>query len=226
LGRGDEAPGPFDAAMQVLASRAASSLSAATARLLALHGLGGHVAEQIDARVAAHFSVEAATDPGKAGWLGAAVTGALGGLAADLAAGGLTLGAGALIGALAGAAGGTGLARAYNLMRGAERSTVRWSPELLSDLVTASALRYLAVAHYGRGRGDYVASESPPHWDGAVRAAIDRHRQAWGAAWEAAAQGEPVERVRDRVRPLCASLVRGVLEALYPAAAIAAAPGR
>jgi hypothetical protein len=216
LGRAGEPQSPFDAAMQVLAQRATASLNRTTAELLALHRLGGEVAGQIDARVAAHFSIDAATDPAKASLLGAAVSGALGGLAADLATGGLSLGAGALVGALLGAAGGHGLARAYNLKRGAERSTVRWSPELLDDLAAAAALRYLAVAHYGRGRGDYVESEYPPHWDGAVRARIDAHRTGWHAIWDAAARGEPADAVRVRLRAMCDDLLRQVLRGLYP----------
>ena len=33
-------------------------------------------------------------------------------------------------------------------------------PELLDRLVSSALLRYLAVAHFGRGRGEWVASES------------------------------------------------------------------
>jgi len=56
----------------------------------------------------AAYAVDKAADPGKASVVGAAVSGALGGLAADLAAGGLTFGAGALLGGLLGAAGARG----------------------------------------------------------------------------------------------------------------------
>jgi hypothetical protein len=217
LASGAEASGRIGVAMQALARRASANLNDATQRLLDLHGLNGSVAEEIDARVAAHFSVQTATDPGKAGLLGAVLSGALGGLAADLASGGLTMGAGAIIGALAGAAGGTGIARAFNLMRGTERSSVRWSPDLLTDLTAAAAQRYLAVAHFGRGRGDYVASESPPHWDGVVRAAVARHRDAWLDAWAMAGRGETAAAVSARLHPLFAALLRGILEDLYPA---------
>ena len=34
----------------------------------------------------------------------------------------------------------------------------------LDGLVRSALLRYLAVAHYGRGRGDWAESEYPAHW--------------------------------------------------------------
>ena len=45
------------------------------------------------------------------------------GLAADLAAGGLTFGAGMLTGAMLGALGGAGIARAFNVARGQTEET-------------------------------------------------------------------------------------------------------
>jgi predicted lipid-binding transport protein (Tim44 family) len=221
-----EGESPEERAVAEMSARLDTDLRASTDQLIAIHGLEGRAASEVRARLASDVRTDAPLDESMAAVMGGVVTGALSGLAADLAAGGLTLGAGMLAGAVLGALGGAGVARGVNVARGRTEAAVRWDDAFLDQLVVSALLRYLAVAHYGRGRGDYVASESPPHWDGAVRAAIARHRQAWGAAWEAAAQGEPVERVRDRVRPLCASLVRGVLEALYPAAAIAAAPGR
>jgi len=74
------------------------------------------------------------------------VSGALGGLVADLASGGLTLGAGALIGGVLGALGIGGAARAYNEAGGAHDGRVRWSAEFLAQRFDAAILRYLAVA--------------------------------------------------------------------------------
>ena len=103
-------------------------------------------------RVRADFAVDRALDPARAGLIGA-ISGALGGLAADLAAGGITLGGGALLGGLLGAAGSHGLARAYNTSRGSDRSAARWSTEFMNECLATAVLRYLVVAHYGRGRG-------------------------------------------------------------------------
>ena len=147
--------------------------------------------------------------------IGAAVSGALGGLVADLAAGGLTFGAGALVGGLLGAAGARGLAHAYNLMRGTETSTVRWSDAVLTKLVTAAGLRYLAVAHFGRGRGDFVESEHPAHWRAAVEESVRGQAAALAEVWSAADGGEPPEALAQRLRPVVASVLREVLAKLY-----------
>ena len=101
---------------------------------------------------------------GKAAVLGGVVSGALSGLAADLASGGLTFGAGLVTGGLLGALGAAGLARAFNLVRGRSTAYVRWGGEFLDGLVAAALIRYLAVAHYGRGRGEWTESEAPPFW--------------------------------------------------------------
>ena len=45
---------------------------------------------------------------------------------------------------------------------------VRWSDEFFECLVRLALLRYLAVAHFGRGRGDYQESEHPDFWQEAV----------------------------------------------------------
>jgi hypothetical protein len=204
-----------DAAMAALASRADTRIRAATDRLIALHGLAGSAAEEIRSRVAGDFSVAGAADAGRASVIGAAVSGALGGLVADLHAGGLTFGAGALIGGILGAAGARGLAQAYNLMRGAETSTVRWTDPVLTRLVTAAGLRYLAVAHYGRGRGDFVASEHPGHWRPAVEASVTGRSAALVEVWAAAAGGESPAALAERLRPIVTSLLREVLAKLY-----------
>jgi hypothetical protein len=58
------------------------------------------------------------------------------------------------------------LARAYNAARGSDTTIVSWSSPFMTARVSAAVLRYLAVAHFGRGRGEYVQSEYPHHWVG------------------------------------------------------------
>jgi hypothetical protein len=147
--------------------------------------------------------------------LGAAVSGALGGLIADLHAGGLTFGTGALVGGLLGAAGARGLAQAYNLVRGTETSTVRWSNDVRSKLVAAAGLRYLAVAHFGRGRGDFVESEHPAHWRPALETAVDAEAAPLTAVWSAADRGETAEALARPLRAVIERVLRGVLAKLY-----------
>ena len=211
--RGDAAT---DAAMAKLAQRLDAAVRVATDELIELHGLSGRAASEILQRMGAEYAVDKAADPGKASLIGAAVSGALGGLAADLAAGGLTFGAGALLGGILGAAGARGLASAYNLARGSEATTVRWSAEFMTGRVGGAMLRYLAVAHFGRGRGDYVAGEYPAHWGPVVAQAVGARRARFDELWQAAADGAPATSLESRLRPLCEEVAGEVLERLYP----------
>jgi len=206
-----------DTAMAQLAQRLDAAVCAATEALIALHGLSGRAAGEILQRMGSEYAVDKAADPGKASLIGAALSGALGGLAADLAAGGLTFGAGAVLGGLLGAAGARGLAGAYNLARGSDVTTVRWSAEFLTGRVAGAVLRYLAVAHFGRGRGDYVAGEYPQHWGAVVDAAVSARRPFLDGLWSAAESGTPAETLESRLRPHLEAIVSEVLERLYPA---------
>jgi hypothetical protein len=151
-------------AARALASRLDAGLRESTERLITIHGLSGHAADEVRERLIEHVRTQGPMHQGKAAALGGVLSGALSGLAADLAAGGLSFGAGTLLGAIAGAAGGAGLARGVNVLRGHSDARVRWNDELLDGLVTSALLRYLAVAHFGRGRGEWRESEYPPFW--------------------------------------------------------------
>jgi len=216
LRRGERQDTGADTAMGELARRLDAEVRRATDELIELHGLSGSASAEILQRMGAEYAVDKAADPGKASVIGAAVSGALGGLAADLTAGGLTFGAGALLGGLLGAAGARGLASAYNLARGSDASTVRWSGEFMTERVTAAVLRYLAVAHFGRGRGDFVAGEYPPHWGPLVAAAVTSRRVLLAQAWSVAAEGEPARVVESRLRAPLEALASDVLGRLYP----------
>ena len=161
-------------AERALASRLDSAVRAATEELVRLHGLTGTATQEVLKRMGHEFLVQRPADADKASVLGGLVSGALGGLAADLGAGGLTFGAGAVIGGVLGAVGARGLAKAYNLARGSDSGTVRWSPGFLSGRLVAALMRYLAVAHFGRGRGAFVSGVAPARWLQEVTAALER----------------------------------------------------
>ncbi len=181
---------PRQAAMAALAGRLDADIRQSTDRLIELHGLRGHARDEILTRLAEHYAVREPVSEGKAAVLGGAVTGALAGLKADLASGGLTLGGGLLVGGVLGALGAAGLARGVNLVRGTERPEVAWSEELLDELAASALLAYLAVAHYGRGRGDWAPSEYPPHWQQAVREVLAERREQRQAIWAQRAEGQ------------------------------------
>jgi hypothetical protein len=203
-------------AQQALAKRLDAQVRDTTEQLVQLHGLTGRATNEVLNRIGREFSVQRPADANTAGLLGGIVSGALAGLAADLAAGGLTFGAGALIGGVLGAFGTRELTRAYNLARGGEVGTVRWSSEFLNERVAAAVIRYLAVAHFGRGRGEFVSSVAPAHWMEGVAAAVQAHRAALDAAWANAREGAAGSALEEQLEPTLAEISRSVLIRLYP----------
>lgn len=244
-----KAPDPADApaspadaararAMKALAARLDAGIRDSTDRLIVVHGLEGRAAAEVLDRVADAYASDAPVPEGKAAMVGGFLSGALSGLAADIASGGLSFGAGMLTGGVLGALGAAGLARGINLVQGRGEPAVRWSEAYLDGLVEAALLRYLAVAHYGRGRGQWSRSESPPHWRDAVTAALAPRRQRITAAWalrteargdadllddadpQSVADAPPPPRGRDGA-PSCATLTADALRAPLREAAVA-----
>ena len=74
------------------------------------------------------------------------------------------MGLGTLIGTVVGALGGAGLAVAYNHKKEVDGTAVTWSDEAMCNFFTDVVLLYLAVAHFGRGRGSWEGGECPPFW--------------------------------------------------------------
>jgi hypothetical protein len=221
--RGEPDAGPLGVAQQALATALDTEVRAATSALIGLHGLEGTAGGEVLQRLAAHYDQRLRMDESKAAVLGGVVTGAIAGLKADLATGGLTLGGGLLAGSILGALGGAGLARLVNRVRGADRSWLTWNAGVLDGLVDAALLRYLAVAHFGRGRGEWVEGETPPHWPGVVAGALAPRRADFAALWAgrdlAAEPGPEAEaRLAAALAPLLTAATTDVLAALYPAA--------
>ncbi len=208
----------LERAQSELAQRLDRQIRTTTGRLVQLHGLTGKATEEVLRRMGGEFAIERPADADKASVLGGLVSGALGGLAADLGAGGLTFGAGALIGGVLGAFGARGLAKAYNLARGSNTGTVRWSREFLFGRVAAALMRYLAVAHFGRGRGEFVSGSAPPHWQEAVQQALLRRRASLESVWSGAAA--PQAAMTAALLPLLTLSAQEVLTQLYPDVAL------
>ncbi|WP_291989815.1 DUF3482 domain-containing protein [Candidatus Accumulibacter sp. ACC007] len=209
-------------ALQALALRVDSDLQAGLDRLIAIHELEGHASEELLRRIALTVSVEAPVNERKAALMGGAVSGALTGLGVDIAHAGLTLGAGMITGAVVGALGGAGIARGVNMARGRRGTTLRWDDSFLCELVVSSLLRYLAVAHYGRGRGEWRETEYPAFWPPLVTAAVAASRARLLAAWAGRETGVAASdidpgRVASAARPLIAEIARKLLDDLYPA---------
>ncbi|MBX3635517.1 MAG: GTPase domain-containing protein [Rubrivivax sp.] len=234
LGR-EGSGGAAAAAQRALAQALEAEVRDSTQRLLELHGLAGRAGDaalaQVLERVAGQVALRERVDEGRAAVIGGAVTGALAGLKADLASGGLTLGGGLIAGGLLGALGAAGVARGINLVRGTDRSWAGWQDAALGALVEAALLRYLAVAHFGRGRGEWVQGEAPPHWPQAVAEAMRSRQAAFAALWasrserpDQAADGAQAERLAAALQPLLRDTVRELLRRLYPDDAPGGAP--
>jgi GTPase SAR1 family protein len=214
---GDETGEPdVDRAQTSLAQRLDAQVRSATEELVRLHGLTGRATEEVLKRMGHQISVNRPPDADKAGVLGGLLSGALSGLAADVAAGGLTFGAGAIIGGLLGAVGARELTRAYNLARGSDTGTVRWSGDFLRERAAAAVVRYLAVAHFGRGRGEFVSGAVPAFWQEAVATEVEAHRLQLDRAWRVAAEAGGAESVEQQLLPVVTNITKNVLIRLYP----------
>jgi hypothetical protein len=173
------------------------------------------------ARLARHYATRMPVDEGKAALWGGALTGALAGLKADIASGGLTLGGGLLAGGVLGALAAAGAARGVNLVRGTSQPEVRWDAKVLDALFANALLGYLAIAHHGRGRGAWVAQEPPAAWIEAVQDSVAQHSAALQSAWQ---QQRPAngpgreEAMRSRLQRVGEAACADVLARLYPQA--------
>jgi hypothetical protein len=211
----DSSPGARRA-MGRLAERLDTGIRRSTDELIALHHLSGRAARDVLKRLKDDYRESAPAREGVATILGGILSGAAGGLAADLAAGGLTLGGGMLVGSVLGAFGAKTAARGYNMARGEEVNAVRWSEEFLAGLVRSALLRYLAVAHFGRGRGEWEEGEHPTGWRSAVEQVVAGESGALRSAWNLSREGsEPVARALEPVLTRCAERL---LTEMYPEA--------
>ena len=189
-------------------------------RVIALQSLDGSAATEARAALE-HFVFQGTDelDPNRASIVGGVVSGALGGLAADALAGGLTFGGGAVAGAILGALGGRGFARGLQLVRTKEEPLATWNEQALNRLVQQALLRYLEIAHFGRGQGEYRETEgSASRWQPVVEAEFERFHTDLERHWKTAAEQGPTA-VRGLAgvleRDLGAMLQR-ILEQAYP----------
>jgi hypothetical protein len=189
------APAAGRRAMQRLRERLEVRTRALIDALVAAHGLDGRSRLELRERLD-QFAVggEEWLTPGRGAILGGAVSGALGGLAADAAALGLTFGGGAVLGAILGALGGAGLAAGYRLAQGEREPGVTWAAPFLSELTRQTVLRYLAVAHFGRGRGGYADVELPARWAELVAEVQADREDSLAEVWSLAARPDPASR--------------------------------
>lgn len=156
---------PIGAAQTALASKAADEFCALTDKLIEINALKGKgVRKELLRRMQSDWTVKSSVPLAPVAIAGAVGTGAASGLATDIATGGLSMGIGTLLGTVAGALGGVGLAVAYNQKKEINGTVVTWSDHALNKFLLETVLLYLAIAHFGRGRGNWQDGEYPKYW--------------------------------------------------------------
>lgn len=177
-------PSPHRAAQRRLSERALACRQQLTRDLLSLHHLSGQANHALWQRLdTPALTIQTPLDPKRLGVLGAITSGAASGLGADAMTGGLTLGLGALVGAVVGGLAFAGAALGANKVRQQTVPTLALSPPALTALLQEALLKYLAVAHFGRGRGDFVHDELPPEWQTLCTQVVAEHAEALDAVW-------------------------------------------
>ena len=218
---------PPDPAMTRLATRLDAEVQRSTAELIHLHGLRGDASGEVLAFLARDFALRQPVSEGKAALWGGVVAGALTGLKADIATGGLTMGGGLLAGGVLGALGAAGAARGMNRIRGLSQPLLSWDDTVMNALLPSALLAYLAVAHHGRGRGDWQPSTPPPAWGEAVQAVLAGRQAEVAALWrrrqallsEGHAMGDPPANAwQADLQALLADTSAALLARLYPEA--------
>jgi hypothetical protein len=206
-------------AMGALFDRAQVASRGLMDRLIELHQLSGESHAQIERRL--HDAAAEGGDvlnPTTGGIAGGALGGLLTGLGADALAGGMTFGGGAVLGAILGAVGGYALGGVYRLATRGEPA-IQFQPAALDRLARDALLRYLVVAHHGRGRGDYADVDYPAHWATDVDTHLARHREALDAVWREAGGERAPEPAAARLQPVLRAIAADVLRGRFPDAA-------
>jgi len=90
---------------------------------------------------------------------------------------------------------------------------------VLDGLAASALLAYLAVAHHGRGRGDWTPSEYPAHWPQVVGEVLGSQRSAWTALWAGRGQAHGQAALLPTLNAQFTEAARAVLARLYPDAA-------
>jgi GTP-binding protein EngB required for normal cell division len=210
----------YQDAREKLAVQLADRITAATNSLIRLHGLEGEAARALGALTKDQF--HAPTVVPEAIWsvVGSVAGGAMGGLIADLKMGGMTFGGGALFGGIAAGLGAYALIRSYNLVRGGDQR-LHWSREHFREQVRLAMLTYLAVSHFGRGRGEWQESAEPEHWNQVVEEVLNEHSNGVDKLWkDGVEKGALPDALSKSAQPLINDCLSCALARLYPDAVI------
>jgi len=202
-------------AMRKLAERLEREVNCSLREIIQLHQLKGNAATEILQRLSSDYLSNKPVNESISAIVGGFFTGAISGVSADFLAGGLTFGGGAVVGGIIGAVGAAGLARGYNFFRGDNDSFIRWSLPLFQELFKSALLRYLAVAHFGRGRGEYTESEYPEFWKSSVQQIVHDRQKETKALWQAGKHETNTSMITLQTKELVTNMMRQLLKEFY-----------
>lgn len=180
-------------------------------QLLFIHGLDGVPRERMDSVVEGLKAKSPGAPPKIWGLLGGIGSGALGGLLADVKAGGLTFGGGTVAGAILGGMAFYALGYGFQKVRKDGQTLMEWTPDFLLAEWKAAAMRYLCVAHLGRGRGHWeepLPETLPARW----KSAIDR----WTNEREKEVHQTLSSANADAITAMLTRMIQAVFNELYP----------
>lgn len=210
--RNRELEGIQSAMYQRLAERTTETVN----RLIHLNGLSGETAAKLARTSREALAVKRDVEESVMAVIGGMGSGLLGGLCADLASGGMTLGGGAIVGMLVGGATTYALAFGYNLTQTGQ-NMVRWSGPHFVDQVKSIVMLYLAVSHFGRGRGAWQDPvNNPAHWQKVVEAEMEKEKAEWQSLWKRGGAHSDPERTMKKLQKLLHQLLAAVFSELYP----------
>ena len=90
---------------------------------------------------------------------------------------------------------------------------------MLDQLLASALLAYLAVAHYGRGRGDWSQAGHPAHWQDTVDATLADRREDFAHLWSLRDEVDE-QALIEVLRNAIEDGTREILTRLYPAAQV------
>jgi GTPase SAR1 family protein len=216
-----EVDAEMKSARQELTTRLHHRLVDATNELIRLFGLEGHASPEGQSMQVGQFGLPDKINEPMWSAIGGLAAGLTTGLMADFIAHGFTFFGGAVLGAIGGGTSAYMMAKTYNLVRGTNGNDVRWSAAHFIEQVQLTLLCYLAVSHYGRGRGHWSEGEHPEHWRDLVRETVaqleERIHQAWKMVGDKKNdQAVTLEEVKKRIDSLMTDACAQLLRQLYP----------
>jgi len=206
----------LDKIQESMYGRLAENTASTVNVLIALHGLDGETASTLAESSRDEFAVKRDIEEPLVATIGGAVSGLVGGLSADLISGGMTFGGGAVIGMLLGGATTFALTRGYNLTRSGQ-NRVRWTKAHFVTQVKFIIMLYLAVAHYGRGRGAWQDPiNNPAHWETIVDSEIEANQNRLSELWKRGESASGSATLDEHLNKFFRQSLSSILGKLYP----------